>query len=83
MEHILSWIIWLPVIGIVVILFIPREKETLIKMTAAGATGIQLLLAMLLWSNFDSQTINFSTQLFSMLNLKFACKGSSKKVIQS
>ena len=42
MEHILSWIIWLPVIGIVVILFIPREKETLIKMTAAGATGIQL-----------------------------------------
>ena len=59
MEHILSWIIWLPVIGIVVILFIPREKETLIKMTAAGATGIQLLLAMLLWSNFDSGSGTF------------------------
>ena len=54
MEHILSWIIWLPVIGIAVILFIPREKKTLIKLTSAGATGIQLLLAMLLWSNFDS-----------------------------
>jgi len=54
MEHILSWIIWLPVIGIAVILFIPREKETLIKLTSAGATGIQFLLAMLLWSNFDS-----------------------------
>ncbi|SVD63651.1 uncharacterized protein METZ01_LOCUS416505, partial [marine metagenome] len=35
MEHILSWIIWLPVIGIVAILLIPREKESLIKITAA------------------------------------------------
>ena len=59
MDHILSWIIWFPVIGIALILFIPREKETLIKLTAAGATGIQLLLAMLLWSNFDSGSGTF------------------------
>ncbi|MCS5624346.1 MAG: NADH-quinone oxidoreductase subunit M, partial [Candidatus Marinimicrobia bacterium] len=59
MEHILSWIIWLPVIGIVAILLIPREKELLIKITAAVATGIQLMLAILLWSNFDSGSGTF------------------------
>ena len=59
MEHILSWIIWLPVIGIVAILLIPREKESLIKITAAVATGIQLMLAILLWSNFDSGSGTF------------------------
>ncbi len=59
MEHILSWLIWLPVIGIAVILFIPREKESLIRITAAVATGIQLLLSLLLWSNFDSSLGKF------------------------
>ena len=29
MDHILSWLIWLPIIGIVGIAFIPREKEDL------------------------------------------------------
>ena len=59
MEHILSWLIWLPVIGIAVILFIPREKESLIRLTAAVATGIQLLLSLLLWSRFDSSLGTF------------------------
>ena len=59
MEHILSWLIWLPVIGIAVILFIPREKESLIRITAAVATGIQLLLSLLLWSKFDSSLGTF------------------------
>lgn len=54
MEYILSWLIWMPVIGIAVILFIPREKENIIKMTAVVTTGIQLALALLLWSKFDT-----------------------------
>ena len=42
MEHILSWLIWLPIIGMVAIAFIPREKEDVIKITAAATTGLQV-----------------------------------------
>ena len=54
MEHILSWLIWLPIIGMVAIAFIPREKEDVIKITAATTTGLQFLLTLVLWKNFDS-----------------------------
>ena len=54
MEHILSWLIWLPIIGMVAIAFIPREKEDVIKITAAVTTGLQFLLTLVLWKNFDS-----------------------------
>lgn len=52
-SHLLSWIIWLPVIGIVAILLVPRGKTFQIKTIAALATGIQLLLALVLWARFD------------------------------
>ena len=39
MENILSILIWLPVVGMVAIAFIPREKEELIRITAAATTG--------------------------------------------
>ena len=54
MEHILSWLIWLPIIGMVAIAFIPREKEDVIKIIAAATTGLQFLLTLVLWKNFDS-----------------------------
>ena len=49
----LSWIIWIPVIGMVAIALIPRENIRLIKIVTAIATGIQFLLTLLLWSKFD------------------------------
>ena len=54
MDNILSWIIWIPILGMVVIAFIPREKQDLIKRAAAVTTGIQLLIAIVLWSAFDA-----------------------------
>ncbi|MCH2651199.1 MAG: NADH-quinone oxidoreductase subunit M, partial [Candidatus Marinimicrobia bacterium] len=33
---------------------IPREKEDVIKITAAATTGLQFLLTLVLWKNFDS-----------------------------
>ena len=58
MDHILSWIIWLPIIGMGIIALIPRDRSNLIKQTAAIASGIQLLLAIYLWSIFDSSNGN-------------------------
>ena len=54
MENILNWIIWIPIIGMVAIAFIPRDKENVIKITAAVATGLQLLLTLVLWQNYDA-----------------------------
>ena len=55
MDYILSWLIWLPVIGMVAIAFIPRDKEVLIKQSAAVTTGLQFVLTLVLWNNFDSK----------------------------
>ena len=39
MENILSILIWLPIVGIAAIGFIPRDKEDLIKIAASITTG--------------------------------------------
>ncbi|SUZ93591.1 uncharacterized protein METZ01_LOCUS46445 [marine metagenome] len=54
MEHILSWLIWLPIIGMVVIVLIPRNQEDIIKKVAAVFTGVQFLFSIVLWKQFDS-----------------------------
>ena len=46
MENILSWLIWIPLIGVGIIAFIPRDKTNLIKIIAASTTGIQFLLTL-------------------------------------
>ena len=43
----------------VAIAFIPRDKKDLIKQIAAVTTGIQLLLAIMLWSVFDATSGSF------------------------
>ena len=52
--NILSWLIWIPVIGVAVIAFVPRDKEEIIKIVSALATGLQFLLTLVLWNNFNS-----------------------------
>ena len=59
MDHLLSWIIWLPVIGIVAIVLIPRDKTELIKQVSAVALGLQLALALYLWRIFDASVGTF------------------------
>lgn len=52
-TSILSWIIWIPVIGMVAIALVPRENVKMIKGITAAATGIQFLVTLLLWNRFD------------------------------
>ena len=59
MNHLLSWIIWLPVLGMVTIAFVPRDKSELIKQIAAVVSGIQLVLAIYLWRIFDATNGTF------------------------
>jgi NADH-quinone oxidoreductase subunit M len=57
--NILSLLIWLPIIGMLAIAFVPREKVDIIKIIAATATGLQLFLAILLWMQFDKTAGGF------------------------
>ena len=59
MNYLLSWIIWLPIVGMLAIAFIPRDKTELIKQVAAVATGLQLILTIYLWSIFDQSVGTF------------------------
>ena len=59
---ILSWITFLPILGILIILFIPKGKDekgielskNLIRWTSAAITFIQLILAVIIYYYFDT-----------------------------
>ena len=59
MNYLLSWIIWLPIVVMFAIAFIPRDKTELIKQVAAVASGLQLILTIYLWSIFDQSVGTF------------------------
>jgi NADH-quinone oxidoreductase subunit M len=50
---ILTFLTFIPVVGMVVILFLKKENISAIKYTALLATGIQLVLAAVLMSNYN------------------------------
>ncbi len=52
-SHVLSWITFFPVLGMVVILALPRERPNLIRWTAAVTTAVPLLLAVWIFVHFD------------------------------
>jgi len=51
---ILTWITFLPVLGMIVVLLLPKDKDKTIKWTAIGFTFVQFILCIVLWLNFDN-----------------------------
>ncbi|MBS1983044.1 MAG: NADH-quinone oxidoreductase subunit M [Bdellovibrionales bacterium] len=62
MEHLLSWMIFFPAIGALVIALTPATKETLIKWIAAASTLVPLLLAIVLLRSYDSSSAQIQFQ---------------------
>lgn len=50
---ILTWIVFLPILGMIIVLLLPKENKEAIRWTAAVATGLQLILAGVIVSQFD------------------------------
>lgn len=50
---ILSLITFIPVIGMIIVLALPKEKTLWIKYTSLAATGIQVILAVILLGGYD------------------------------
>jgi len=55
-TNVLTWMIFLPVLGAAVVLCLPRNAATLIKSVAAAFTVPPLLMAVWLYQNFDRTT---------------------------
>lgn len=57
-PNILSWIIFLPVIGAVAVLCVPKNerRDEIVKWISAAFTGLQLILAIMIFMKFDRTT---------------------------
>ncbi len=57
-PNVLSWLIFLPIIGAIIILLIPKNEsqQNFVRWIAAGATGLQFILAILIFIDFDRTT---------------------------
>ena len=51
--HLLTWVTFIPVIGMLAILFVPKDRKDVVKVVAAVATGIQLWIALMILFAFD------------------------------
>ncbi|MCX6120845.1 MAG: NADH-quinone oxidoreductase subunit M [Ignavibacteriales bacterium] len=49
----LSWITFLPIIGMGIVLLIPKEARSAMKWTAVGVTFLQVVLAVMIYVNFN------------------------------
>ncbi len=59
MEHLLTYMTFFPLVGMAVILCLPRGAHGWIKGTAAAATAPPLVLAAWLYANFDRDAAGF------------------------
>jgi NADH-quinone oxidoreductase subunit M len=53
-SGLLNWIIWLPVIGMVAILFAPKNNHQLIRIMSLVTTFITFVLTLVLYAKFDN-----------------------------
>ncbi|MCM8794499.1 MAG: NADH-quinone oxidoreductase subunit M [Candidatus Omnitrophica bacterium] len=59
MSYCLSWLVFLPLVGMVVVLCLPRRWEGVIKAVSAAATFAPLVLSLLLAARFDPAAAGF------------------------
>jgi NADH-quinone oxidoreductase subunit M len=55
-EHLLSWIVFLPLIGAGLVLFIGRQKKAALRYTALGFSLLVFAVSLPLWFGFDEST---------------------------
>ena len=53
-DHLLSLILFTPVLAGLILVFLPKENENLVRWFAFGASLVPLVLTIILWFRFDS-----------------------------
>src|SRR5882672_6580723 len=56
---VLSLITWLPLLGAVALLLVPKEKSQLLRIVAVISSGAAFLASLWLWANFNASTADF------------------------
>jgi len=59
---ILTWITFLPVIGMAVVLLLPKDNKGAVRWTSAFFTGLQLVLAVVIYYTFDRSMAGVNTE---------------------
>ncbi len=59
---ILSWMTFLPILGMVVVLLLPKEQRDAIRWTSLAVTVIQVVLAVVIFSRFDRGLAGVTSQ---------------------
>lgn len=59
---ILSWITFLPVAGMVLVLLLPKENKSAVRWASAVITGIQVILAVVIYMKFDRGMAGINTE---------------------
>ncbi|UCD84059.1 MAG: Fe-S-binding domain-containing protein, partial [Deltaproteobacteria bacterium] len=57
-NYILSIITFLPLLGVLLLILIPRVKEGAIKSLALGIAGLNFIASLYLYFGFDSSTVS-------------------------
>ncbi len=57
---ILSWIVFIPIVGMLIVLLLPDKKHDAMRWTAVVVTGIQVLLAAVLFRGFDRSMLGIN-----------------------
>ncbi|MEP2024487.1 NADH-quinone oxidoreductase subunit M, partial [Reichenbachiella sp.] len=62
MDHLLSWLIFIPLIAAVIMLVIPKSHAHLYKWISLGALGVVTALSVVLVCVFDQQVIGYGAE---------------------
>ena len=65
MEYLLTIITFIPLVGALLILFVPREDERTIKNLGIGISFLPLLLAGYLWFAYDKGAAGYQFELLA------------------
>lgn len=61
-EHLLSWLVFVPLIGALIMLAIPKGQQGYLKFIALGAMLIELVLSVILVGSFDATVTGYGEQ---------------------
>ncbi|MBP1648052.1 MAG: dehydrogenase subunit [Bacteroidetes bacterium] len=59
---ILSWMTFLPILGMVMVLLLPKEQRDVIRWTSLAVTVVQVVLAVLIFARFDRGLAGVTSQ---------------------
>ncbi len=59
---ILTWITFLPILGMIIVLLLPKEQLETVRWASLIITGVQLVLALVAVMNFDKSLAGINTQ---------------------